>query len=48
LFVLHIFHIVNNWGSLKNYSKDKNTGSFKKELLVAGIIGIIVLTLSVT
>ena len=43
-----IFHIVNNWGSLKNYSKDKNTGAFKKELLVAGIIGLIVLTLSVT
>ena len=43
-----IFHIVNNWGSLKNYSKDKNTGSFKKELLVAGIIGLVVLTLSVT
>lgn len=43
-----IFHIVNNWGSLKNYSKDKTTGSFKKELLVAGIIGLIVLTLSVT
>jgi len=43
-----IFHIINNWGSLKNYSKDKNTGAFKKELLVAGIIGLIVLTLSVT
>lgn len=43
-----IFHIVNNWGSLKNYSKDKTTGAFKKELLVASIIGLIVLTLSVT
>jgi hypothetical protein len=43
-----IFHIVNNLGSLKNYSKDKTTGAFKKELLVASIIGLIVLTLSVT
>lgn len=43
-----LFHIINNWGSLKNYSKDKTTGSFKKELIVAGLIGLIVLTLSVT
>jgi hypothetical protein len=43
-----IFHIVNNLGSLKNYSKDKTTGSFKKELLVAFSIGLIVLVLSVT
>ncbi len=47
-FGFAIFHIVNNWGSLKNYSKDKTTGAFKKELLVASIIGLIVLTLSVT
>ncbi len=47
-FGFAIFHIVNNWGSLKNYSKDKTTGAFKKELLVACIIGLIVLTLSVT
>jgi hypothetical protein len=47
-FGFAIFHIVNNWGSLKNYSKDKTTGAFKKEFLVASIIGLIVLTLSVT
>ena len=47
-FGFAIFHIVNNWGSLKNYSKDKNTGAFKKELLVAGTIGIIVLVLALT
>lgn len=47
-FSFAIFHIVNNWGSLKNYSKDKNTGAFKKELLVAGTIGIIVLVLALT
>lgn len=32
-----IFHIVNNWGSLKLYSKDKVTRSWKKELMVAGL-----------
>jgi hypothetical protein len=47
-FSFAIFHIVNNWGSLKNYSKDKNTGAFKKELLVAGTIGIVVLVLALT
>jgi hypothetical protein len=40
-----IFHISNNWGSLKLYSKDKVTRSWKKELMVAGVgaIGILVL-----
>jgi hypothetical protein len=47
-FGFAIFHIVNNWGSLKNYSKDKTTGSFKKELIVASTIGLIVLTLALT
>ena len=47
-FGFAIFHIVNNWGSLKNYSKDKTTGSFKKELIVATTIGLIVLTLALT
>jgi hypothetical protein len=47
-FGFAIFHIVNNWGSLKNYSKDKTTGSFKKELIVASTIGLIILTLALT
>lgn len=40
-----IFHISNNWGSLKLYSKDKVTRSWKKELMLAGVgaIGILVL-----
>lgn len=43
-----IFHIKNNWGSIKNYSKDKVSGSFKKELVVASLIGGVILILSVT
>ena len=43
-----IFHISNNWGSLKAYSKVKTSGSIKKELLVASLIGGIILILSVT
>jgi hypothetical protein len=43
-----IFHIVNNWGSLKLYSKDKVTRSWKKELMVAGLGAITILVLAVT
>lgn len=43
-----IFHIKNNWGSLKAYSKDKVSGSWKKELTVAALIGGVILILSVT
>lgn len=43
-----IFHILNNWSSIKTYSKDKATGSIKKELVVASLIGGLVLVLSVT
>lgn len=49
LFIsIAIFHIVNNWGSLKAYSKDKVSGSIKKELLVASSIVGLILILSVT
>lgn len=43
-----IFHIRNNWGSIRLYSKDKQSRSFKKELLVAASIAGVVLLLSVT
>lgn len=43
-----IFHIKNNWSSIKLYSKDKQSRTFKKELLVALAIAGIVLLLSVT
>jgi hypothetical protein len=43
-----VFHIINNLGSLKAYSKDKATGSFKKELTYVSLAGIVLLILSVT
>lgn len=43
-----IFHIMNNWGSIKTYSKDRTTRSWKKELAFAGIGAAVVLTLALT
>lgn len=43
-----IFHITNNWGSIKLYSKDKVTRSWKKELMVAGLGAILILVLAAT
>jgi Domain of unknown function (DUF4405) len=43
-----IFHITNNWGSLKLYSKDKVTRSWKKELMFAGLGAITILVLAVS
>ncbi len=43
-----IFHIINNWDSIKGYSKDRKSGSIKKELVVASLITGIILVLSVT
>ncbi len=43
-----IFHILNNWDSIKAYSKDRKSGSIKKELVVASLLTGIILVLSVT
>ena len=43
-----IFHITNNWGSLKTYSKDRVSRSWKKELGFALVGGLIILTLALT
>ena len=43
-----VFHIVNNWGSLKAYSKDKTTGSIKKELLYSTLLVLTILVLAYT
>lgn len=43
-----IFHIVNNLGSLKAYSRERPTGGIRKELVAALLIGGVILTLSVT
>ena len=33
-----IFHIINNWPSLKGYSKDRKTGSIRRELVLPGLV----------
>lgn len=43
-----VFHISNNWGSLKSYSKDRVSRSWKKELAVALSIAGLVLILALT
>jgi hypothetical protein len=43
-----IFHIVNNWSSLKGYSRERKTGKFQKELIVASLVFGIILIGSVT
>lgn len=49
LFVsVAIFHIVNNWASLKTYMRDRNTGSIQKELIVSLVVIGALIILSVT
>ena len=43
-----IFHISNNWGSIKTYSKDKVSRSWRKEIIAASIGGVVILTLALT
>jgi Domain of unknown function (DUF4405) len=38
-----IFHLLNNWSSLKSYFKDKGTGSIRKELIYGSLIAGVVL-----
>lgn len=43
-----IFHLVNNWASLKSYFRDKTNGSIRKEVIVSvSVIGLLIV-LSVT
>ena len=43
-----IFHIVNNLGSLKNYTKDKKEGTWKKEFFWVGGLLIVLLIAAMT
>lgn len=43
-----IFHILNNWGSLKSYARERNSGGWKKELAFAGIGAAVILGLALT
>jgi hypothetical protein len=38
-----IFHIMNNWGSLKLYMKDKGSGTVRKELVIGSALAGLVL-----
>lgn len=39
-----IFHIVNNWSSITGYSKERKSGKFQKEFIVAaGIFGVVLI-----
>ena len=43
-----VFHIVNNWSSITGYSKEKKSGKFQKEFIIAGSIFGLVLIGTVT
>ncbi len=39
-----VFHIINNWSSIIGYSKDRKSGSYQKEFIIAGsIFGVILI-----
>lgn len=42
------FHIYNNWASLKNYSKPRNSPKLSKEIIYVFIAFAVILTLSLT
>ncbi len=49
LFVtLAIFHIVNNWGSLRAYTTEKQQGGIRREFWVVAIAAITMVTLAAT
>jgi len=49
LFItLAIFHIVNNWGSLRAYTSNKEQGGLRKEFWVVAIAAITMVTLAAT
>ena len=43
-----VFHIANNWSSLKAYSKERKSGSVQKEFIYAALLTSVILILSVT
>ena len=36
-----IFHIINNWSSIKGYSKDRRTGGIRRELIIPALLAIV-------
>jgi len=43
-----IFHIVNNWGSLRAYARDRQAGGIRKELLLVSGVAIVMVALAAT
>ena len=43
-----IFHILNNWSSIKGYSRERTTHKWNKELMIAGGISAVVLLGGIT
>lgn len=38
-----IFHIINNWSSITGYSKERKSGKYQKEFMIAGIGFLVIL-----
>ena len=38
-----IFHIINNWSSIKGYSTDKKAGGIRRELVIASLVALLFL-----
>jgi hypothetical protein len=38
-----IFHILNNWSSITGYSKERTSGKFRKEFIIAFLVFVVVL-----
>jgi Domain of unknown function (DUF4405) len=43
-----VFHIINNWSSITGYSKEKKSGKFQKEFIIAALVFGVVLIGTVT
>lgn len=37
-----LFHIVNNWASITGYTKDRRTGSIRREFVIPALIAVVV------
>ncbi|MEZ0538910.1 DUF4405 domain-containing protein [Fibrella arboris] len=40
-FAAAVFHIVNNWSSIKGYSTDRRTGGVKRELVISALVALV-------
>lgn len=43
-FSASVFHIINNWSSIKGYSTDRKTGGIKRELIIPSAIVLLFVT----